>query len=247
MILMMKALFWVTCGTVIILAKVKKMDSCVYLEFLVEDKSGEKLLRHILEKYQKSHDRLIYNINSFKGIGRLPLKGGKVQNIKTRQLLTDLPSYLRGFNKSLSSLPGRKAIVVVVDNDNNECKEFKNELTDLAMSLGLETCIVFCLAIEEMEAWLLGDSEAVMKAFPHAKKPLLQGYRPDSIIGTWEYLADTVYNGGARKLKKNATSYFEIGEQKCIWADEIGIHLNLHNNRSPSFNYLLSKLDMLCG
>jgi|GEM_PF-5926863 len=42
-----------------------------------------------------------------------------------------------------------------------------------------------------------------------------------------------------------ATSYYEIGKQKCIWADKIGINMDLRKNKSPSFNYLLSKLDSL--
>ena len=88
--------------------------------------------------------------------------------------------------------------------------------------------------------------EAVLAAFPHAKKKLLQDYQPDSIIGTWEYLADTIYNGGVSKLKRDATSYYEIGEQKCYWSERIGAVMKLRNNQSPSFNHLLSKLDTLC-
>lgn len=222
------------------------MNDCIYLEFLVEDKSGGLLLSRILESYQVSHGHITYRINSFKGIGRLP-SNCKVQNIKTQRLLTDLPAYLKGFNKSLASFPGQKAIIVVVDNDKNDCQELKKALTNLVGSLDLEINIIFCLAIEEMEAWLLGDIDAIIKAFPHAKKSLLQNYQPDSIIGTWEYLADAIYSGGIKRLKRNSTSYYEIGEQKCLWADKIGAYLNLRKNRSPSFNYLLSKLDMLCG
>jgi len=223
------------------------MNDCVYLEFLVEDKSGEILLKRILDSYKKNHENLIYKINSFKGIGRLPKKTNKVRNVKTQKLLNDLPAYLKGFNASLSSLPYKKAIVVVVDNDDNNCVEFKNELNNLKLTLGLSIDSIFCIAVEEMEAWLLGDTDAVVTAFPHAKKQLLQNYQPDSIIGTWEYLAEAIYSGGVAKLKRVATSYYEIGEQKCIWADKIGTNLNLRNNQSPSFNYLLSKLDTICG
>lgn len=58
-----------------------------------------------------------------------------------------------------------------------------------------------------------------------------------------EFLAD---RGGAAKLKKEA-SYDEIGKHKCEWATRIGSYLNLHANQSPSFNYLLSKLNQICG
>lgn len=223
------------------------MDDYIYLEFLVEDKSGEILLKRILDNYKKDHSNLIYRINSFKGIGRIPKKPNRIKNIKTQRLLNDLPSYLKGFSASLMHLPYKKAIIVIVDNDDNNCIEFKDELNNLKLALKLSIDSIFCIAIEEMEAWLLGDIDAVITAYPHARKQLLQNYVPDSIIGTWEYLAEAIYNGGIEKLKRTMTSYYEIGEQKCIWADEIGAYLNLRNNRSPSFNHLLSKLDMICG
>lgn len=220
------------------------MDNYVYLEFLVEDKSGKILLTRILDSYRKNHGNLLYKINSFRGIGRFPKKTSGSMKVKTQRLLNDLPAYLRGFNSSLASLPYRKAIVVVVDNDDNNCVEFKKELNNLKFGLSIDS--IFCIAIEEMEAWLLGDSNAVLAAFPHAKKQLLQNYRPDSIIGTWEYLADAIYSGGAASLKSSATSYYEIGKQKCLWADRIGSNLDLRNNKSPSFNYFLSKIDAIC-
>ncbi len=223
------------------------MDDCVYLEFLIEDRSGGILLKQILNSYMKDHENLIYRINSFKGIGCLPKKTNKVNNIKTRKLLSDLPAYLRGFNASLSPLPHRKAIIIVLDSDDNNCIEFKKELNNLKQALMLSVDSIFCIAIEEMEAWLLGDINAIITAYPHAKKQLLQNYVPDSIIGTWEHLADAIYSGGVDRLKKIATSYYEIGEQKCIWADKIGACLDIRNNKSPSFNHLLTKLDLIYG
>lgn len=113
--------------------------------------------------------------------------------------------------------------------------------------LGMVVDTFFCIAVEEIEAWLLGDMNAILTAYPHAKRQLLQNYEPDSVIGTWEYLANAIYEGGLIRLKKVATSYYEIGAQKCEWANEIGSYLSLQNNRSPSFNNFLSKLDHLCS
>lgn len=97
-----------------------------------------------------------------------------------------------------------------------------------------------------MEAWLLGDSEALLTAYPMAKRQLLQKYIQDSIIGTWEYLADIVYKGGLQTLKKNASSYYEIGKFKCECAKNIGALLDIRNNASPSFNFFIEKLDTFC-
>jgi len=113
--------------------------------------------------------------------------------------------------------------------------------------LELSIQVFFCIAIEEMEAWLLGDNEALIKAFPSTRRQALQNYKQDSIVGTWESLADAIYKGGVLKLKKEANSYFEIGKLKCLWAREIGVYMDIRNNNSPSFRYFVSKLDLLCN
>ncbi|WP_019911264.1 DUF4276 family protein [Paenibacillus sp. HW567] len=216
------------------------MNDDVYVEFLVEDNSGKILLEKIMNKYTESYSNITYRINGFKGIGGLPTKNVKISEVKTRRLLSDLPGYLKGFNRSLSFLP-KKAIFVVVDCDDKVFSEFNNQLLDMYDELNLDIDVFFCIAVEEMEAWLLGDSDAVMSAYPNAKRPLLQNYEPDTIIGTWELLADIVFQGGVAQLKKNASSYYEIGAEKCKWAKDIGELMDIRNNKSPSFNYLLSK------
>jgi len=102
---------------------------------------------------------------------------------------------------------------------------------------------LFRLAIEEMEAWLLGDRDAIVKAFPRAKMNALHSYRQDSICGTWEMLADALFPGGASAPK--AEGYPRIGEEKCRWASLIGRHLDFEANLSPSlraFRFGLLKL-----
>ena len=76
--------------------------------------------------------------------------------------------------------------------------------------------------------------------------PLLRKYVQDSIVGTWECLADVVYSGGVNALKKKAESYYEIGLFKCECAGNIGMYLNIHENKSPSFNYFINKLNDFC-
>jgi hypothetical protein len=83
-----------------------------------------------------------------------------------------------------------------------------------------------------MEAWLLGDRNAIVKAFPRAKMHVLHSYRQDSICGTWETLADALFPGGSPALK--AAGYPRIGEEKCRWASLVGPHLDVEANLSPS-------------
>ena len=43
-----------------------------------------------------------------------------------------------------------------------------------------------------------------------------------------------------------AESYYEIGLFKCECAGNIGMYLNIHENKSPSFNYFINKLNDFC-
>jgi hypothetical protein len=223
------------------------MDEYIYIELLVEDESGKILIEEIMKKYKGDREDLDYKVHGFKGIGRLPKKSDKVHNVKSFCLLNDLPIYLRGINDSIKDWSGQKAIFVILDNDDENCAELKRKLDDLCNTLDLSVQVFFCIAIEEMEAWLLGDKAALYAAYPSAKQQVVNKYKQDSVTGTWECLANAVYKGGVSKLKKDATSYFEIGREKRRWAEEIGIHMDIRNNQSPSFRYFISKLDKLCG
>lgn len=223
------------------------MEEYFYIEILIEDKSGSILADEILKKYTNKRDDILYNIRSFKGIGKIPKKINKINNVKSKRLLNDLPLYLKGLNDSLKQLPYNKAIFVILDCDDENCIDLKLKLLDMYRELDISINVFFCIAIEEMEAWLLGDFEAIMKAYPSAKRHVHQTYKQDEIVGTWERLADVVYKGGLLQLKRDANTYYEIGKQKCLWAQEIGKNMDIRNNNSPSFNYFISKLDSICN
>ncbi len=72
---------------------------------------------------------------------------------------------------------------------------------------------------------------------------ILQTYQQDSICGTWEKLADVIYKGGIKQMRKDCSSYAEIGKIKCEWAEKIGQYMVLENNKSPSFKYFIQELN----
>lgn len=215
----------------------------MYFQFLIEDKSTEVLVRHVMEKLEQMYPEkyIDFNIKSFNGIGHLSTQGN-LQERKGSKLLNNLRPYLRGFDRSLSHMP-QAALVVVLDNDKCECAEFQKTLDKIAAESVMMTDCVVCIAVKEMEAWLLGDEDAIASAYPNVKKKYLKAYEQDGICDTWEVLANMVYPGGLAALKKKSkNSYSATGIAKSEWADKIGKALNLEKNISPSFNRFLHAL-----
>ena len=81
----------------------------MHFQYLVEDISGENLIRVLMDKYVQSYPDVTYDCKSFHGIGGFTKKN-TVKETKTGKLLNDLATYLRGFNKSLQNFP---AVIVV--------------------------------------------------------------------------------------------------------------------------------------
>jgi hypothetical protein len=216
----------------------------MHFEILVEDASGELLLGSLLPKILgKNGDSHTWRTHAYKGIGRLPRDlRGKPDPWK-RVLLNQLPRILAGYGRNPREMDS--AVVVVVDLDDRDCIGFKQELLQIQQQCHPRPKVLFRLAIEEMEAWLLGDISAIVKAFPRAKTHALHSYRQDSICGTWETLADALFPGGSPALK--AEGYPRIGEEKCKWASLIGPHIDVEANLSPSLRVFKLGLLKLSG
>ena len=212
----------------------------MHFQYLVEDQSGAALIRILMQKIVELYPNATYDCKGFRGIGGFTRKN-TIKETKTGKLLNDLATYLRGFDRSLQSFPS--VIIVVLDSDDHDVQQFRSELEAVAMQNMIKIDHVFCLAVEEIEAWLLGDRHALLSAYPHAKMHVLNTYVQDSICGTWEVLADAVYPGGTSKLSREHASFIEIGKLKAEWAQNIGIHMDLKSNESPSFNDFIHKIE----
>lgn len=216
----------------------------MYFYFLIEDESGKRLVDALMKKIQNMYLNVFYDCKAFKGIGGFTKKN-TVKETKTGKLLNDLTTTLKGFDKSLKGIDA--AVVVVMDNDDRDKEEFKNELECIVNTHKIKIDHVFAIAIEEMEAWLLGDIDAILQAYPNAKKSVLGEYVQDSICGTWEMLADAIYPGGLKKMKKECPTYNEKGKIKAEWAEKVGAFMDIENNKSPSFNYFINEVKSRCS
>jgi hypothetical protein len=85
------------------------------------------------------------------------------------------------------------------------------------------------IVVEELEAWFLGDAEALNRAYPKVPTSVANQARyrdPDAIKGgTWEALEAVLVKHG----------YHRSGLRKMQAATEIAQHMNVESNRSKSF------------
>jgi len=152
-----------------------------------------------------------------------------------KDLLRKLQDRLRGY---ANWIPDNYRVVVVVDRDNDNCRELKQKLNATAYRSGLVIRspadhrpwqVLNRIAIEELEAWYFGDWPAVCQAYPRVSPniPARARYRaPDAIRGgTWEAFE--------RIMQKHG--YFTEGLGKVAAAGAIATYFNPECNRSPSF------------
>ncbi|MBI3797328.1 MAG: DUF4276 family protein [Deltaproteobacteria bacterium] len=191
--------------------------SVEHIEFVVEEPSMEAFLSGLLPRLL---GEMSFSIHPFQC---------------KDELLGRLPSRLRGY---ANWLPESHRILVVVDRDDDDCKQLKQHLEEITLQAGLWTrsspkdgrfTVVNRIAIEELEAWYFGDWEAVRAAYPRvsAMVPNQSRYRdPDGVVGgTWEAFE--------RVLKQ--TGYFKTGLRKIEAARAISPHIDLARNKSRSF------------
>ncbi|CAN5346503.1 DUF4276 family protein [soil metagenome] len=191
----------------------------MHIEFLVEETSAEIVLTEIVPKILGN--KVTFKVHDFRG--------------KTN-LLKKLPDRMKGYYNLLKSQEDWR-IVVLIDEDRQDCKELKQKLEDIAIGEGLSTPstkknfqVLNRLVVEEIEAWFFGDVEAMRVKYPKVSQNLTRraSYRnPDEIKGgTWEALDRVLSSVG----------YYTKGFMpKTEVARNIAPFLNPELNASKSF------------
>lgn len=195
----------------------------MHVEFLTEDRSAEAALSHLAPRLLS--EDTTWEIRSFQG---------------RPDLLKNLSSRLRAYPNWLPhtySTPW--CIVVLVDRDQDDCKELKARMNEIASGANLTTRttmrrtgrnwyqIVNRIAVEELEAWFFGDVDALRAAYPFVSATLHRKAKfrnPDRISGgTWE------------QLEKILERAYPTGMPKVEVASKVSQHMDPDVNRSPSF------------
>ncbi len=214
----------------------------MHFEILGEDQSGKKALDIIVPRMIGNGDT--FRVFSYKGIGKIPKNLKGKTDPRKRILLDRLPRLLQGYGKAFSSHAA--TVIVVCDLDNRCLKAFRSELVKVLNACDPKPKACFCFAVEEGaveegEAWFLGDIAAIVQAYPGARRSILENYVNDSICGTWETLADAItHPGGAAAL--SGKGWKAVGREKAQWAANISPHMDMENNKSPGFRYFREKI-----
>jgi hypothetical protein len=150
-------------------------------------------------------------------------------------LLDNLPAKLRAWGKIFDGAVDR--VVVLVDLDDDDCSELLGRLSRLHQAINPRPEVAFRLAIEEVEAWYLGDLKAIKAGFPKAKTRRLALWQPDSSTGSWELFMEVI---GAQS------------PDKVLWGEIMGIHLQVDEplddyNASMSFRKFCRRVRALAG
>jgi hypothetical protein len=195
----------------------------MHIEFFLEEESAEAALLELIPRV--CGDQVSFRPHVFQG---------------KPDLLAKLPARLRGMAKWL---PADWRIIVLLDADSEDCRVLKDRMERIAKDAGLTTKtspspdgrfkVVNRLAVEELEAWFFGDTDALRTAFPRVSPSLARQapYRdPDRIRGgTWEALERVLQRAG----------YYRGGLAKVDSARRIATHMNPTRNRSRSFQVFI--------
>lgn len=190
----------------------------LHLEVLVEEYSAEVALEFLFAKILPTDAE--FKIHAFQG---------------KPDLLKKLPDRLRGYKHWI---PESWRIVVVCDQDEQDCQVLKQELEAKARISGFVTksacrdrqfTVLNRIIVAELESWFLGDPVAIHTAYPKIPKNFgaRKRYRdPDNIKGgTWEALEALLQQKG----------YHQGGLNKVEAARAIAPHMNPEQNCSASF------------
>lgn len=180
----------------------------MHLVILVEDRSTEAALSTLVPKIVPG---CTFQLHPHQGksdlIGRLPAK-------------------LKGYAKSL---PKDWRIIVVIDQDRSDCVALKKQILAMGERAKLPSSLLCRIAVEELEAWFLGDPAAIATAYPGVRRDFGAKKRfrdPDAIQGgTWEALEYLLKEAG----------HFPSGLTKIAAARTIAAHMTVDANVSRSF------------
>ncbi len=178
------------------------------IEFLLEEASIENVLHELLPKILPESYQL--GVNCF---------------LRPHQGKSDLKKSIPKKMKVFSNFHEPVKVVILHDQDSNDCIELKKSLTRLCEEHG--TCpFLVRIVCRELESWYLGDLNAIEKAYPSFK-------------------ADKYKRKRKYRIPDNLSASDEMSQilpafQKGLSSKKIAPFLSLERNTSKSFEVFIT-------
>ncbi len=182
------------------------------LVFFLEGRSEKEMLEGLIPRLLEDHREIDIQYFIFQG---------------KRDLESKFHNRLKEWSKPKS------VFVVLVDQDNENCKKLKKRLLDKCEST-TSLNLVIRIACHELESWYFGDLTAVAKAL---EKENLVNYKNKS-----NYRKPDKIQKPSEKLSKITGGVY----QKISGSRAIGLLLSLDENTSPSFQVFIKEIKKLC-
>lgn len=173
------------------------------IEFLLEEPSMANVLVEILPRILP--EEFVLNTNYF-----LRPHQGK------GDLRKSIPKKVRAFSNTSEEV----RIVILHDQDSNDCKELKRQIQTLCSQNGSCSTLIR-IVCKELEAWYLGDMDAIQKVYPR--------FKPNNHKNVAKFRNPDICNA-SDELQKMIPDF-----QKGYASREISKHLNIEENQSESF------------
>lgn len=202
----------------------------MHYHILSEDLSGAEMLKSLVGQLIDL-DLDTYVIKPYSGIGSIPKNLNINSNVRYSAILNDLPAVLKGLGKTFAGYGEgyRACVFIVCDLDDKDILDLTEKIETIVRNCNPPPETAICICVEEGEAWLLGDVDAIRTAYPNMKMSVIERYVQDSICGTWELLSEAIEN-----IPKT--------RNKVEWARKISPHMEIARNKSPSFQRFVSKV-----
>lgn len=192
----------------------------IYLHIFTEEPSIEKVFNAVLPKLLNA-DEVHFKIYPHQG-------------------KSDLEHALRTTLPSISKIPNSR-ILITRDQDLYDCKNLKQQLNDIVKD-ACNCPYLIRIVCRELEAWFLGDMNAVKQAYPR--------FEPDKYQNSSKFRdVDTIQSPNER-LKEIIPDYEKFDNlPKNEVAARVAKYLTLDNNftinRSPSFQNTMQAIQRL--
>ncbi len=197
---------------------------------LVEGTSDEGAVAEILRRRFGMVRGTQFQVHPHQGKGTLPADPNAPPGPTNRTLLAQLPAKLKAYSSKGSDV----CVVVLLDQDDDDCRELLADLQNmLARLVPRPRNVLFRIAMEELEAWFLADRRAVRRAYPQAAfRTLPPSGNADLLDDPSDLLAECL------GVQPPCT-----GQMKAEWAEAITPHLNLDQPRSPSLRKFIEGIE----